>query len=316
MISNKKITVGTDCSGIEAPLIALDLLGQEYDHLFSSEIDRNCIKFIKRNFPPKVIYNDLKSRDIDEVPSVDLYIAGFPCQTFSTLGLREGFDNETKGTIFFYILEYIQKKLPSVFILENVKGLLIHDKGRTFRTIIASLESIQGYNISYKVVNTADYGLPQSRNRVYIVGSRDGIFKFPDPKHQSLRLEEILHNLPIEDPMGRHAERLQEVIQKYPECDFLNDMWILNLNVSSIEWFSRGRKDICPCLNTYSKFYIPKLHRYLSPYEALALQGIPWKNYDFNGFSNTALYKMAGNTMSVNVLTSILSALLFHNAIH
>lgn len=313
-VKGKSISVGTDCSGIEAPLMALDLLGVNYTHLFSSEIDKNCIDFIERNFAPKLpIYIDLKTRNVKDMPPVDLYIAGFPCQTFSSLGRNEGFDNNLKGTIFFYIYEYIFTKLPNMFILENVRTLTTHDKGNTFAVVMDNLKSIGKYNIYYDILNTKDYGIPQSRNRIFIVGikktKQKNKFQFPKPLTQSIPIKNILDNHEQEQPNSKHQQLMKDIVYKYPDLDFYNDLWILNLNVSSIAWFRKGEPYLSPCIVTNSKYYIPKYNRYLSAIETLKLQGVPWKHYNFD-FQDNILYKFAGNTISVNVIAMILGNLL------
>ncbi len=323
---NKKITVGTDCSGIESPLMALDLLNIDYDHMFSSEIDKNCIEFINRNFPPKKMYVDLKKRNVNEMDYVDLYVAGFPCQTFSSLGRGEGFNNMLKGTIYFYIWQYIQVKKPKVFILENVRALETHNKGKTFKIIIDSLLYLN-YNIKYDILNTLDYGIPQSRNRMFIVGTQHNRrinkhrkFVFPTKINEKyhIPLERFLENniSNINRSIGitdRHRDLMNQIIVKYPEPehDFFGDLWVLNLNVSSLDWFRRGKPYISPCIVTKSNYYIPKYNRYLTPKEALKLQGIPHKKYDFSNFSDNILYKFAGNTISVNVMVALLCNILF-----
>lgn len=310
----KTITVATDCSGIEAPIMALDLLGVKHNHIFSSEIDSKCVDFINRNYHTGKIYNDLKLRDnsIYRGVPIDLYIAGFPCQTFSSLGRKEGFLNDIKGTVYFYVYDFIANNRPNVFILENVRALETHDKGRTFQVILESLADFPEYDISYNTLNTMDYGIPQSRTRLFIVGIKKKLirqkFEFPAPIGAFVPLDDILyHDLPAENIEPRHAKLMDEIVTKYPEIDFYgSDTWILNLNVSTIEWFRRGQPNLSPCIVTSSKYYIPSYNRYLTPKEALKLQGIPWKKYDFD-FSDNAIFKFAGNTISVNVIMAILT---------
>jgi DNA (cytosine-5)-methyltransferase 1 len=319
---SKTITVATDCSGIEAPLMALDLMNVKYKHIFSSEVDSKCIDFINRNFKPEIIYNDLKLRDnsIYRSKSIDLYIAGFPCQSFSSLGRKEGFDNEIKGTVYFYVYDFIRVNRPNIFILENVRALETHDKGKTFQVILDSLADLKEYDIQYTSLNTMDYGIPQSRTRLFIVGIKHKPkpkpkpnFEFPtramidEDKVGKATLSDILDNEPEVNIEPRHAILMGEINEKYPDLDFYSSehKWILNLNVSSIAWFRRGQPDISPCIVTNSKYYIPSLSRYLTAREALKLQGIPWKKYNFD-FSTNVLYKFAGNTISVNVIMAIL----------
>ena len=311
------ITVATDCSGIEAPLMALNNLKIQYDHIFSSEIDKNCINFIETNFKPRKIYTDIKGRDnsIYSGTPLDLYIAGFPCQTFSSLGRGQGLKDVTKGTIFFNVYDFIETNRPTVFVLENVRTLKTHNKGETFKTIMGMLEQLTEYNLYVDILNTSDFGIPHSRNRLFIVGIKDERpFQFPDIKKVPRELEQYIDpNIREPGPgiLQRHSILMSEIVNKYTELDFYNNiygnMWILNLNVSSIKWFRRGKQGICPCLVTSCKYYIPRYDRYLVPLEALKLQGINVDEYKFEGrYTDSQLYKFAGNTISIIVIQSIL----------
>jgi DNA (cytosine-5)-methyltransferase 1 len=304
----KKLVVCTDCAGIESPLIALNVLNIPYTHLFSSDIDSNCLKFIKENFNPKHLIKDLKTRDnkLFLNSEIDLYVAGFPCQTFSSLGKNLGFDDKIKGTIFFDVYDFIKRVQPNIFILENVKALTTHDKGKTFKIIMDSLNDLNIYNINYEVLNTKDYGIPQSRSRIYIVGIKKSLkknFNFPTKMNKTIPIDSLLLNLPKDSIIPRNKTLLDEIEKRYPLINF-NDTknpWLLNLNVSSLKWFRRGTKGISPCLLTNSKFYIPSLKRYLTPIESLLLQGIPVNDYKFD-YPDSVLFKFSGNTMSVNIL--------------
>ena len=136
------ILVGTDCSGIEAPIFALINMGIPFIHSFASDIDKDVVRTIKANTQPLIIYDNLHDRDNSKTAQVDLYVAGFPCQPFSTMGKQEGFD-DARGTVFFGILDYITQKLPKVFVLENVKGLVTMQKGKLLYQIMKLLRSIK-----------------------------------------------------------------------------------------------------------------------------------------------------------------------------
>ncbi len=129
--SSNSLRVGTDCSGMEAPIQALRNLGVSFTHVFSSDTDEKVRRTIRANYPPEILYRDITKRDVSKVPSVDLYLAGFPCQPFSYAGKKQGFqDSQNRGTVFFKILEYIRKKRPKVFVLENVKGITTLGNGK------------------------------------------------------------------------------------------------------------------------------------------------------------------------------------------
>ena len=114
------LRVGTDCSGIEAPIQALKNLDINFKHIFSSETDKYCIESIKANYNPEIIYNDMTNRELKNLPDIDLYVCGFPCQAFSSAGKRKGFKDK-RGNIFFECLDVIEYIQPKIFILENVK---------------------------------------------------------------------------------------------------------------------------------------------------------------------------------------------------
>ena len=121
---------------------------------------------IEENFQPKLFFDDIATREISHVPEVDIYVAGFPCQPFSTAGKQQGFsDDKGRGTVFFHIVEYLKAKRPKVFILENVKGIVSLENGKYLKSIISVLESIGCYKIRWQVLNTQDNGIPQLRSR-------------------------------------------------------------------------------------------------------------------------------------------------------
>jgi DNA (cytosine-5)-methyltransferase 1 len=136
-----------------------------------SEIDKHAIKTYEEHFNHDN-YGDATTIDADSLPEFDLLVGGFPCQAFSIAGKRLGFD-ETRGTLFFDIARILEAKQPRFFILENVKGLISHNAGQTFRTIIRTLDGL-GYQLQWKVLNSKDHGVPQSRERVFIVGNLGG----------------------------------------------------------------------------------------------------------------------------------------------
>ena len=187
------LKIGTDFSGIGAPEQALKKLGIKYKSVFACDIDKYAKQSFLANYTTDNFYDDITKRDHSKTPYCDLYVAGFPCQAFSVAGKRKGFD-DTRGTLFFDLLQYIKLQRPKYFILENVKGLLRHDKGNTLETILKSLEALK-YDIHYKVLNTKDYGIPQNRERIFIVGFRDSHnFEWPQSVELKLKIEDLLQD--------------------------------------------------------------------------------------------------------------------------
>jgi DNA (cytosine-5)-methyltransferase 1 len=161
--------------------------------VFSSEFDEDACKTYQANFGeyPSGDITKIEARDI---PDFDILLGGFPCQAFSIIGKKEGFLNETCGTLFFEIERILREKKPKAFMLENVRNLTAHDNGRTFKTIMTHLEAI-GYTVYAKILNALDFGVPQKRERIIIVGFLDNIFfTFPNPVPISKRkkLDDIL----------------------------------------------------------------------------------------------------------------------------
>ena len=161
-------------------------------NVFSSEWDRYARQMYEVNFGEKP-FGDINDIDPSDIPDHDILLAGFPCQPFSIAGKGLGFE-DTRGTLFFNIAEILKNKQPKAFLLENVKRLTTHDSGRTFRIILETLKQL-GYTVYFKVLNTLDFGLPQKRERIYIVGFSDNIpFYFPEPINKYRSLSELLEN--------------------------------------------------------------------------------------------------------------------------
>ena len=200
--------LGTDCSGIGAPEEALNRLGINYDPVFACEIDKHARASYKAiHKAPQTFYEDLTKRKHEEVERLDLYVAGFPCQAFSIAGKRKGFE-DIRGSVFFHVAEFIRVNRPKVFVLENVRGLISHDSGRTFQTIIEVLSgngTCNGqisipfyddgldYHINWQILNTKEHGVAQNRERVFIVGfEQPRSFSFPKPEPLKTKLKDIL----------------------------------------------------------------------------------------------------------------------------
>ncbi len=161
--------------------------------VFSSEFDEDACKTYEANFGEHPA-GDITKIDADTIPDFEILLGGFPCQAFSIIGKKEGFANETCGTLFFDIERILKAKRPPAFMLENVRNLTAHDKGNTFRIIKAHLEAL-GYTVYSKVLNAIDYGVPQNRERIIIVGFLDKVvFEFPAPNKNRKTLAEILEN--------------------------------------------------------------------------------------------------------------------------
>jgi DNA (cytosine-5)-methyltransferase 1 len=300
MFTKKRpLRVGTDCSGIEAPIVALQQLKIPFSHEFSSEIDKHCIATIRANFSPKIIFGDITQRKLKDIPDIDLYVCGFPCQPFSMAGKREGV-RDARGTIFWECLRVIRYKKPMVFILENVRGLLSIDGGETFRTIIAELEKIRVYNVRWKVLNTADYGIPQSRKRVFIVGilKKNEKHKFEWPQPIPCR--------PLTEFVD-WGDRTNDAHQLFPcEKKMLSRISNTSLFVDLSFRFHHYPNShyMCPTVIAREKLWCVPLLRYANIKEYLKLQGF------LMSIKATSLKKKhIGNAISVNVLEHLFKSI-------
>ena len=339
--------VGTDFSGIGAPEMALKYLGIDFDSVFACEIDKYARQSFQQLHKPKTFYNDITTRNHKEVEQLDLYVAGFPCQAFSMAGKRKGFE-EARGTLFFNVAEFIQINQPKVFILENVKGLLSHDKGNTFQTIVDILsngggtqngqisldvfEDGLGYHIYWQVLNTKDYGIPQNRERIFIVGFKDfREFSFPKPLELKLRLKDILQDNVdskyfLSDKMiagilkSNFIERKPMNIDKVSKCLKVGgDIPCFEVITHSLHPRTGDPKKggtghlskndgTAYCLDTSNAQAIElnKKIRRLTHLECWSLQGFRDEDfYKVKDVSDTQLYKQAGNSITVNVLMEL-----------
>jgi len=159
-------------SGIGGFELGLKQSNLEHQLIGFSEIDKYAISIFEEKFQGVKNYGNATTIRGDELPDFDLLVGGFPCQAFSVAGLQRGFD-DTRGTLFFDIARILKDKRPRYLVLENVKGLLSHDKGKTFQTILRVLSDL-GYGIEWQVLNSKDFGVPQNRERVFIVGHLGG----------------------------------------------------------------------------------------------------------------------------------------------
>ena len=246
--------IGTDFSGIGAPEMALKYLGIDFKSVFACEIDKYARQTFKQLHEPQTFYNDITTRNHKEVEQLDLYVAGFPCQSFSMAGKRKGFE-EARGTLFFNVAEFIKENKPKTFILENVKGLLSHNKGRTFQTIVdilsngggtqngqISLDMLDdglGYHIYWQVLNTKNYGIPQNRERIFIVGFKDfRDFNFPKKMPLELKLGDMLQD----NPNSKYylSDKLIESFTKHKERHTEKG--------TGFKWEVKQKDDIANCL--------------------------------------------------------------------
>lgn len=158
---------------------------KEFQCVFTSEKNKYCQEVYEANFG-EIPFGDITEIDPKNIPDFEVLLGGFPCQPFSISGKKQGF-KDTRGTLFFDICRIIEEKQPKVVVLENVKHLIHHDGKRTLKTILSSLKEL-GYNVSHKILNAKDFGLPQNRERIFIIGCKKSFFDFNKLK------KSLLHN--------------------------------------------------------------------------------------------------------------------------
>lgn len=185
--------------------------------VFTSEIKPYAVDILKQNHLDEIIHGDITQIAASDIPDFDFLLAGFPCQAFSAAGKRLGFE-DTRGTLFFEVARILKEKNPFGFILENVEGLVNHDKekptdkiGKTLTTILETLNTL-GYKVSWRVLNAKDFGVPQDRKRIYIVGTNKNEADLEKFRHSKKLLEDVLEKgLPTSE-----SEFVKLVLKHYP----------------------------------------------------------------------------------------------------
>lgn len=268
--------------------------------VFASDIDPYCRQSYQNNFDVKP-FGDITKIEVDKIPEHNILFAGFPCQPFSIIGQMKGFE-DIRGTLFFYIANILKVKKPKAFILENVKQLVGHNNGQTLQVIIKTLQNL-GYHVQYAVLNALDYGLPQKRERIIIVGHKDPIlFSFPSPVKPFIPLHEILESKTDEK---YHASGYIKNKRKQKHTSaYKLSIWHENKsgNVCSYPYSCALRAGA-----SYN-YLLVNGERRLTPREMFRLQGFP-DSYKIIENEMQAR-KQAGNAVPVNVIKAVILKLL------
>ena len=274
-----------------------------FSTVFANDIDPRSQRTYEVNTPN--IYFKCKSLvDIDhtDLPEFDCLTGGFPCQPFSVSGKRLGFQ-DTRGTLFFKIAELLHHRRPRTFLLENVKQLYHHDEGNTFKTILRVLQDDLGYDVHYKVLNTLDYGLPQNRQRVFIVGfDKPTDFVFPEPVHLNITVRDLLETNVDEKYYYREGHKHYKAIANGVTDPSKVYQWRWS-------YVRENKKNVAPTLlASYMQPTLVKVSdgiRGLTPREGLRLQGFP-DSFEFpEEFSDRDKMHQIGNSVSVPVINQI-----------
>ena len=299
--------------------------GSEIETVFVSEWDENAKKTYTANFKDNFeIAGDITVFDEKNVPDFDICLAGFPCQAFSLAGQRKGFDDNYKGicrgNLFLDVARICEYHKPKVIFCENVKGLAIHDKGRTFKIICDTFTQL-GYTVYYKILNSKDFGVPQNRERIYIVAFRDDIksdsFRFPDPTNSNTILRDIIEKDPVPAKYYLSERYLQTLRNHKARHAAKGNGFGYEIRgwediAGAIVCGGMGRErnlvidnrqdDLTPTTHINGKINEEGVRK-MTPREWARLQGFP---DDFIlPLADVHIYKQLGNSVTVNVIEAI-----------
>ena len=274
-----------------------------FDIVWANDFDKYAVQTYRENFGDHIVLGDINNISLDEIPNCDVLIGGFPCQPFSMMGEQKGFE-DARGTLFFRIAEIIQHKInigarPNVIVLENVRSLRTHDKGNTFKVIKNILENNLGYKVFCEVLNSADYGVPQTRNRTYIICFSNIMAEFVFPKKIDL-------NCTLQDLLEHNVD------QKY----FLSEKILPTILSNGTGGYNaKSEIDLTiarPLCATMAKMHRACQDNYvtqegrvrrLTPRECARLQGFDDKF--LIPVSDSQAYKQFGNAVTVNVSAAV-----------
>ena len=299
--------------------------GENINTVFVSEWDENVQKTYKANFKDDFdIAGDITKIDEKDVPAFDICLAGFPCQAFSLAGQRLGFDDNyrgtCRGTLFMEVARLCEYHKPKVIFCENVKGLVIHDRGRTFKIICKTFEDL-GYKVFYKVLNSRNFGVPQNRERIYVVAFRNDItpenFEFPEKTDDTKCLWDIREENPVPakyylsevylETLRRHKARHEAKGHGFGYeirdwSDVAGAIVCGGMGRERNLVVDKRQKNLTPTTNVKGKVNREGVRK-MTPREWARLQGFP--DSFVLPLADTHLYKQFGNSVTVNVIEAI-----------
>lgn len=299
--------------------------GDNISTVFVSEWDEHAQKTYKANFDDNFeIAGDITKIKEEDIPAFDICLAGFPCQAFSLAGQRMGFDDNYKGTcrgtLFLDVARICEHHKPKVIFCENVKGLVIHDRGRTFKIICKTFEDL-GYKVFYKVLNSKNFGVPQNRERIYIVAFRNDInadnFSFPEKTDDTKRLWDIREENPVaaryylsdvyvetlRQHKARHASKGNGFGYEIRDwSDIAGAIVCGGMGRERNLVIDKRQKNLVPTTHIKGKINTEGIRK-MTPREWARLQGFP-DTYTLS-LADTHLYKQFGNSVTVNVIAAI-----------
>ena len=304
------------CASFFAGVGGIDLGFEQsgFETVYANEFDSYAADTFELNFNVKVDRRDINTVQPDEIPDFDVLLAGFPCQAFSVAGYRKGFaDEKGRGNLFFQLIRIMEKKMPRIAFFENVKNLVGHDNGNTFRVICEALDSL-GYSYVSQVMNADQYGdVPQNRERIYIVAFRDIEDKMNFTMPKSIPLKKT-----IRDIIDFNGTVPDKYYYKPEKCHFYKELADSMKNPETIYQWRRkyvreNKSNVVPTLTANmgeGGHNVPLILtndgriRKLTPRECFNTQGYP-QTFNLPAQADCRLYKQAGNSVVVPVIRRI-----------
>jgi len=302
------VTVGSLYAGVGG--ICLGFKNAGFDVLWANEFDKNACVTYRHNFTHQLIEGDVMELEIDKLEKIDVLTAGFPCQPFSMAGYRKGFDDD-RGNHFFRILELTDSMRPKVLFLENVKNLVGHDGGNTFKVIEKEIRD-RNYSFFHKVLNTKDFGnVPHNRERIFMIAFDKEVFgelefEFPEPDELTKTIKDLVDKEAVDEkfyyrddkymfPMLKEAMTRDDTVYQFRR-----------------QYVRENKSNVCPTLTAnmgtggHNVPLVKTEHgfRKLTPRECFRFQGFP-ESYKIPAIANGQLYKQAGNSVSVPVIEKL-----------
>jgi len=312
------VSLFSGCGGMD-----LGFINAGYNIVWANDFDKYAVKSYKENIGNHIIEGDIGDIPLTEIPNHRVLIGGFPCQPFSMMGSQHGFLDRMRGTLFFNIAQIIEEFLPEVVVLENVRNLRTHDNGNTLRVIKETLNTI-GYTVYQDVLNSSNFGVPHTRNRLFLVCIRNEIV-------EELEQKGIKYKFPVGQPIDPNESNLQSMLDSNVDPKYYLSKKILPtiLAHGTGGYYSRSEIDLKiarPLTATMAKMHRANQDNYvtqpnelareldktdvrrLTPKECAKLQGFP-KDYKIV-VSDTQAYKQFGNAVTVNVAEQIAKSIL------
>lgn len=320
------LTIASLFAGVGGIDLGFERTGR-FKTVYANEFDRYALETYSINFPNVATDNrDIHEVSVNEIPTVDVIVGGFPCQAFSIAGLQQGFDDEKgRGDLFFEMVRIVQAKKPRFVLFENVKNLKTHDEGRTYSTIIQTLDSI-GYFHTDRILNVCEYGnIPQNRERIYILAFKNeddyNAFEWPNPVPLTSTVKDIIDfNTQVDEKYYYIPGKFKgNIYDKLAEAMLDDDPSNPGIYQWRRTYVRKNQKNLVPTLTANqgggghnvclikTKYGIRKM----TPRECFNTQGFPSSFKLPENQSDARLYKQAGNSVCVSVIQNIAKQLSF-----